>query len=213
MSDQMSQNDHNLSNSSQPFSFWTTDHLNDWSDALSVLLQPQLAVPHPISHAAALASQAAIHATMPPQHLVATSPALASPVGSATSPNCSTPPCSTLFVANLGQFVSEQELKDMFGRYTLLPLPTDFYWFHLKTIRQCIDNIDTTVNTDGIARHCRWWRWRRCTGDYTHHTLTHHSSQSLPLLLLQYSHDMSATIVYVIVCVEQFPGILSLTDA
>ena len=60
---------------------------------------------------------------MPPQHLVATSPALASPVGSATSPNCSTPPCSTLFVANLGQFVSEQELKDMFGRYN-----SYFHW-------------------------------------------------------------------------------------
>jgi hypothetical protein len=26
-------------------------------------------------------------------------------------------PCSTLFVANLGQFVSEQELKELFGRY------------------------------------------------------------------------------------------------
>lgn len=25
-------------------------------------------------------------------------------------------PCSTLFVANLGQFVSEQELKELFGR-------------------------------------------------------------------------------------------------
>lgn len=74
-----------------------------------------MGVPHPISHAAALASQAAIHATIPPSHLVAASPALASPVGSASS-NSSTPPCSTLFVANLGQFVSEQELKDLFGR-------------------------------------------------------------------------------------------------
>ncbi|CAG2110782.1 unnamed protein product, partial [Medioppia subpectinata] len=85
--------------------------------ALHAQLPPQLAqLPHPISHAAALANQAAIHAAMPPQHLVATSPALASP-GSATSPNCSTPPCSTLFVANLGQFVSEQELKDLFGSF------------------------------------------------------------------------------------------------
>ncbi|CAG2168883.1 unnamed protein product, partial [Oppiella nova] len=85
--------------------------------ALHAQLPPQLAVPHPISHAAALANQAAIHAAIPPQHLVATSPALASPVGSATSPNCSTPPCSTLFVANLGQFVSEQELKELFGSF------------------------------------------------------------------------------------------------
>ena len=29
-------------------------------------------------------------------------------------------PCSTLFVANLGQFVSEQELKELFGRYRLI---------------------------------------------------------------------------------------------
>jgi hypothetical protein len=85
--------------------------------ALHAQLPPQLAVPHPISHAAALASQAAIHATIPPSHLVAASTALASPVGSATSSNCSTPPCSTLFVANLGQFVSEQELKDLFGSF------------------------------------------------------------------------------------------------
>lgn len=70
--------------------------------------------PHPISHAAAAAAMQAIHAQMPPAHLVAASPALASPVGSASSG--ATPPCSTLFVANLGQFVSEQELKDLFGR-------------------------------------------------------------------------------------------------
>jgi len=75
-----------------------------------------LAVPHPMSHAAAAAAAMhAIHATMPPAHLVAASPALASPVGSASSN--STPPCSTLFVANLGQLVSEQELKDLFGSF------------------------------------------------------------------------------------------------
>jgi len=71
--------------------------------------------PHPMSHAAAAAAMQAIHATMPPAHLVAASPALASPVGSASSNG--TPPCSTLFVANLGQFVSEQELKDLFGSF------------------------------------------------------------------------------------------------
>ncbi|KAH9389119.1 RNA-binding protein with multiple splicing 2 [Tyrophagus putrescentiae] len=89
--------------------------------ALHAQLPPQLAVPHPISHghhAAALANQAALHGTIPPSHLVAASTAIASPVGSTTSTsNCNTPPCSTLFVANLGQFVSEQELKDLFGRY------------------------------------------------------------------------------------------------
>ncbi|KAM7315695.1 protein couch potato [Ixodes scapularis] len=77
--------------------------------------QPPLTVPHPLSHAALAGSAAAMHATIPPPHLVA-SPALASPVGS-TSSTAATPPCSTLFVANLGQFVSEQELKDLFGRF------------------------------------------------------------------------------------------------
>lgn len=83
------------------------------SPAMQPLTVPH---PHPISHAAAAAAMQAIHASMPPAHMVAASPALASPVGSASS---GTPPCSTLFVANLGQFVSEQELKDLFGRCDL----------------------------------------------------------------------------------------------
>ncbi|XP_022238525.1 protein couch potato-like isoform X2 [Limulus polyphemus] len=78
--------------------------------ALHAQLPPPLTVHPALSHAA-LAGTAAIHATIPPSHLVA-SPALASPVGSASSVS-NTPPCSTLFVANLGQFVSEQELKDL----------------------------------------------------------------------------------------------------
>ncbi|XP_076333165.1 protein couch potato-like isoform X2 [Tachypleus tridentatus] len=78
-----------------------------------IINYPHMAVPHPALSHAALAGNAPIHATIPPSHLVA-SPALASPVGSASSTN-NTPPCSTLFVANLGQFVSEQELKDLFG--------------------------------------------------------------------------------------------------
>ncbi|XP_015925303.1 protein couch potato isoform X3 [Parasteatoda tepidariorum] len=82
--------------------------------ALHAQLPPPLTMSHPLSHAA-LAGSAAIHATLPPPHLVA-SPALASPVGS-TSSASGTLPCSTLFVANLGQFVSEQELKDLFGSF------------------------------------------------------------------------------------------------
>ncbi|XP_075548180.1 uncharacterized protein LOC142582393 isoform X4 [Dermacentor variabilis] len=85
---------------------------------LGTPLQPPLTMPHPLSHAALAGSAAAMHATMPPPHLV-TSPALASPVGSTSSSAAAagTPPCSTLFVANLGQFVSEQELKDLFGSF------------------------------------------------------------------------------------------------
>ncbi|XP_064471487.1 protein couch potato-like isoform X2 [Ornithodoros turicata] len=83
--------------------------------ALHAQLPPPLTMPHPLSHAALAGSAAAMHATIPPPHLVA-SPAMASPVGS-TSSSAVTPPCSTLFVANLGQFVSEQELKELFGSF------------------------------------------------------------------------------------------------
>ncbi|KAK4881805.1 hypothetical protein RN001_005124 [Aquatica leii] len=71
---------------------------------------PPLSLPHPT----ALTS---IHAASLPHFLP--SPALASPVGSSSSQpglGVNNPPCSTLFVANLGQFVSEHELKEVFGR-------------------------------------------------------------------------------------------------
>ncbi|XP_055850615.1 protein couch potato [Episyrphus balteatus] len=54
-------------------------------------------------------------------HHFLSSPALASPVGSGGNNHSSNPPmaanapCSTLFVANLGQFVSEHELKEVFS--------------------------------------------------------------------------------------------------
>ena len=67
-----------------------------------------------------------ISATLPHPTMGAT-PIFTSPVtglpavnGSASSPGLSgvssNSPCSTLFVANLGQFSSEQELKDLFSR-------------------------------------------------------------------------------------------------
>lgn len=70
-----------------------------------------MSLPHPT----ALTS---IHAASLPHFLP--SPALASPVGSSSSQpgvGVSNPPCSTLFVANLGQYVSEHELKEVFGRF------------------------------------------------------------------------------------------------
>lgn len=56
-----------------------------------------------------------IHASLP--HFLP-SPQLASPVGSSSSQQgmVSNAPCSTLFVANLGQFVSEHELNEIFNR-------------------------------------------------------------------------------------------------
>jgi RNA recognition motif-containing protein len=73
-----------------------------------------LSIPHPT---AALTS---IHASLP--HFLP-SPALASPVGSSSSQpgvGVNNAPCSTLFVANLGQFVSEHELKEIFSRCGLI---------------------------------------------------------------------------------------------
>ncbi|XP_014256226.1 protein couch potato isoform X3 [Cimex lectularius] len=72
---------------------------------------PGLTMPHPGS--AALTHHGSLPHFLP-------SPALASPVGSSPTsqqqahvPNNG--PCSTLFVANLGQFVSEHELKEIFS--------------------------------------------------------------------------------------------------
>ncbi|KOX77324.1 Protein couch potato [Melipona quadrifasciata] len=88
--------------------------------------QAPMSLPHPTT-------LTSIHASLP--HFLP-SPALASPVGSPSSqPNIavSNAPCSTLFVANLGQFVSEHELKDIFSRleklYRTIPQPfyDDFY--------------------------------------------------------------------------------------
>lgn len=62
-----------------------------------------------------------VSAGLPPGHFLP-SPALASPAGStggSQPPNpamTSNTPCSTLFVANLSQFVSEHELKEIFAR-------------------------------------------------------------------------------------------------
>ncbi|XP_053670193.1 uncharacterized protein LOC128720540 [Anopheles nili] len=62
-----------------------------------------------------------VSAGLPANHFLP-SPALASPVGSTAGGNqppnpplAANAPCSTLFVANLGQFVSEHELKEIFA--------------------------------------------------------------------------------------------------
>ncbi|XP_044258872.1 protein couch potato isoform X3 [Tribolium madens] len=78
-------------------------------------LHPQVPPPMSLPHPTALTS---VHAASLPHFLP--SPALASPVGSSSSQpglGVSNPPCSTLFVANLGQFVSEHELKEIFASF------------------------------------------------------------------------------------------------
>lgn len=75
-----------------------------------VKLQHSMSLPPPTT-------LTSMHASLP--HFLP-SPALASPVGSQSSQpgmGVSNPPCSTLFVANLGQFVSEHELKEIFARW------------------------------------------------------------------------------------------------
>ena len=75
-------------------------------------------IPHPSAiHPASMH----VSAGLPASHFLP-SPALASPVGSTggtqppNPPLAANAPCSTLFVANLGQFVSEHELKEIFAR-------------------------------------------------------------------------------------------------
>ncbi|XP_055699003.1 protein couch potato [Phlebotomus papatasi] len=85
--------------------------------ALHPQVPPQMPMPHP-----AALHPASIHvsAGLPAGHFLP-SPALASPVGSSggsqppNPPLAANAPCSTLFVANLGQFVSEHELKELFA--------------------------------------------------------------------------------------------------
>uniref|UniRef100_A0A182JBZ5 RRM domain-containing protein n=1 Tax=Anopheles atroparvus TaxID=41427 RepID=A0A182JBZ5_ANOAO len=75
-------------------------------------------MPHPSAiHPASMH----VSAGLPANHFLP-SPALASPVGNTAGGNqppnpplAANAPCSTLFVANLGQFVSEHELKEIFA--------------------------------------------------------------------------------------------------
>lgn len=80
--------------------------------------QQQMQMQHPTAiHPASMH----VSAGLPANHFLP-SPALASPVGSTggsqppNPPLAANAPCSTLFVANLGQFVSEHELKEIFAR-------------------------------------------------------------------------------------------------
>ncbi|XP_050071984.1 protein couch potato [Anopheles maculipalpis] len=86
--------------------------------ALHPQVPQQMQMPHPSAiHPASMH----VSAGLPANHFLP-SPALASPVGSTAGGNqppnpplAANAPCSTLFVANLGQFVSEHELKEIFA--------------------------------------------------------------------------------------------------
>ncbi|XP_036368347.1 protein couch potato isoform X12 [Octopus sinensis] len=73
-------------------------------------------IPNQIHPTSMIAHPSTVQATVPHPQIAAT-PILTSPVGTnSTTPSQPNAPCSTLFVANLGQFSSEQELKDLFSR-------------------------------------------------------------------------------------------------
>lgn len=94
------------------------------------IFQAPMSLPHPTT-------LTSIHASLP--HFLP-SPALASPVGSPSSqPNIavSNAQCSTLFVANLGQYVSEHELKDIFSRSDIFPCSIRLHF--LSLIRERIE--------------------------------------------------------------------------
>ncbi|KAJ8311549.1 hypothetical protein KUTeg_010904 [Tegillarca granosa] len=77
-----------------------------------------------IHHPTIVAPPTAVSAALPHPPIAAT-PILTSPISTmSTTPTstvsalgCQNAPCSTLFVANLGQFSSEQELKDLFSSF------------------------------------------------------------------------------------------------
>ncbi|GBL88481.1 hypothetical protein AVEN_159072-1 [Araneus ventricosus] len=81
--------------------------------ALHAQLPPPLTVPHPIPHAA---MHHPSQMPPPPPHFVANHATTAAPNSTPPPTQPQPPQCSTLFVANLGHFVQEQELKDIYGR-------------------------------------------------------------------------------------------------
>ncbi|GFU20892.1 protein couch potato [Nephila pilipes] len=82
--------------------------------ALHAQLPPPLTVPHPIPHAA---MHHPSQMPPPPPHFVANHATAAAPNSTPPPTQPQPPQCSTLFVANLGHFVQEQELKDIYGSF------------------------------------------------------------------------------------------------
>lgn len=75
------------------------------------MLHASIPPPHVQPHLAQSSLGSPIQATGSISNATAQQPIASSMAGAAAN----SPPCSTLFVANLGAFVSEQELKDLFS--------------------------------------------------------------------------------------------------
>ena len=104
------------------FDSLSSSNLQAWRDirCTTVQLQPATILTTPPA-----ASMTAIghHSFIAPHMLTGSSLGAIKPLNNAMAlaPTCvgmasQTAPCSTLFVANLGQFCGERELKDLFGR-------------------------------------------------------------------------------------------------
>lgn len=153
-------------------------------------------MPHPT------AALTAMHAASLPHFLP--SPALASPVGS-TPPSqptvsISAAPCSTLFVANLGQFVSEQELKEIFNRYvpnfdsfSLLLFIVLYIYVLLKippnTLWLCVRKMHGLLEQKSTLLHSRDLGLRQCCGT----VLSIHTVYLLPTYTLHTRRNLVHT--------------------
>ncbi|GFQ69730.1 protein couch potato [Trichonephila clavata] len=99
--------------------------------ALHAQLPPPLTVPHPIPHAAM--HHPSQMPPPPPPHFVANHATAAAPNSTPPPTQPQPPQCSTLFVANLGHFVQEQELKDIYGRWvkcSIIEAPKEIQHIH-----------------------------------------------------------------------------------
>ncbi|XP_021373248.1 protein WHI4-like isoform X3 [Mizuhopecten yessoensis] len=97
---------------------WLQQLPQDWYHQLTQIHHPAMMAPSAVSAALPHPPIAATPILTSPISTMSTTPAAAvatSSPGLALTPNNT--PCSTLFVANLGQFSSEQELKDLFSSF------------------------------------------------------------------------------------------------
>ncbi|RXG67620.1 hypothetical protein Avbf_03813 [Armadillidium vulgare] len=108
-----------------------------------IFTKPPLALAHHgplVSHSGA--------AIMPSPALVtpAGSPASGHPGHSQHPPSAPNPPCSTLFIANLGHNVAEQEIKEIFSRMGIIETKDYFMLSHI-VYRTVVKNFQLPITT------------------------------------------------------------------
>jgi hypothetical protein len=111
-------------------------HMHPGHAALAIAGLPTAAVPHPHLAASPVLGSPLANSTGSPVSTVSVG-------GTGGQASTHTTPCSTLFVANLGPFCSEQELKDLFSRYCCL----------------CVCYLVTLSISSGLSTHLASPRW------------------------------------------------------